>query len=168
MIPDLFPHLARLLEHAYDALTVKPERVLITPGNEVAWDGDCGQLYTNIAAITPMTRAKAQGNLRLCDMSTFHITIALGIVRCVSTLENTGDAPDPRVITSEAAQELIDARQLAEAIESWTETLPTLWRVISLSEWLPEGPMGGLSAGEWTLTLSVMRCATKESEDGGE
>lgn len=140
--------LGEVLAVAYDGLSVAPGRSVVAPGSIVAWDDCCdGQLAVRVIGATPVYQSGGAGCLLGYDLQ-----LGVSIIRCVSTVNDSGQAPSPTQITADGHATARDLRELARALECWR---PEDSGVMAhrLGQWTPRGPDGGCAGGEWTLTL---------------
>lgn len=142
----LSPLLNRLLTTSRDTLEDPPARVLLMPGGEVVWDGseNKGQLWIRVVAIVPHYPSGAVTGVQGFKLgaAAWDATIALGILRCVATVDDRGRPPKASKMSSETEQMLSDASTLAGILNQAEE-------VAELTAWTPLGPEGGLAGGEW-------------------
>jgi len=69
-------------------------------------------------------------------------TIAVGVLRCVATVDDRGRPPKASTMTKETNQILDDASAVGGV-------LMTTEKVTEINVWNPLGPEGGLAGGEW-------------------
>lgn len=123
--------------------------ITVSPG-EVAWDfpRDCSEpplVYVQIRSVSP----NPQGATRLATgevcVVLWDVVAAIGVMRCVATLDDTLQAPPPSEITSDALTILGDERTLLEIVASLGST----------GAWTPLGPEGTMAGGEVVFTVPV-------------
>jgi hypothetical protein len=84
--------------------------------------------------------------------------VAVGVVRCASTVDDRGNPPSPESLTLEAAQMSQDRADLERVIRCDWGNVPGAMRVNFL-RWTPFGPRGGCVGGEWQVRLLYDVCA---------
>lgn len=154
MADDLiYPVLESMVIKAFEGLDPIPGRMIVAPGLEVAWDDCCdGQVWTRLIQLLPMVQQGAPG----CGVVGWQATIGLGIVRCVATVNDSGQAPSAGQITADASQMTSDIDVLREVITC--NTFQPLERLVPTG-WVPLGPLGGCAGGEWTMTGTLLQPA---------
>lgn len=138
--------LKKLLTHLWDGLSHKPGRSLISPGSETVWDDCCdGQLSIRLTAATLNYARNA------CPVG-MTVGLEVELVRCVATLEDDGQAPSDRAVTSDALAILQDMRELGCALSSFKPDDPGVssFRVL---EYTPTALEGGCGGGRWSVEL---------------
>jgi len=143
----LVPLLDAILAASREALDDSPpSRVLLMPGAEVVWDncGNRGQLWVRVVSITPhYPSGNNSSALGLnCGVAAWDATIAVGVLRCVATVDDRGRPPKASTMTKETNQILDDASAVGGV-------LMTTEKVTEINVWNPLGPEGGLAGGEW-------------------
>jgi hypothetical protein len=120
----------------------------------VAWDycGECssdvcGFAYVRLAQSYPSS-IFPQPSLDLSCAAPLTHQLELGVIRCVPTLGDDGDPPDPVEVTASALGFMEDMEALKHAA---TLVLP---KTNILSNWVPVGPQGGCGGGYWSIYLS--------------
>jgi len=133
------------------ARDIAPGRlILVAPGTQVAWDDCCkGQLWARLvrleaAPVKPGTS---------CGPDFFIATLELGIVRCVSTVDDRGRVPSAARISEDGMSGLVDMGVLLEAIQCSPRTR-------TVGKWTPAGPNGGCAGGSWEFTVRLDNCTT--------
>lgn len=133
----------KILEHVRQALDPEPLSSVIAPGAEVSWDVcDPGMVYVRFVRM-------AANSVVNCGIDYMRTTLAVGVLRCVNTMQEDGSAPPDSVLTGYSEQMLQDAVDSRDAI---LEAIDRCHRVSSIS-WLPQGPQGGVAGGEWTFEV---------------
>lgn len=128
------------LAAAQQHLTDSVGRVVLSPGEEPAWDDCCqGQLYVRLRQVQP--RNSEPG----CFATAWTYRLAIGVVRCAATVNNQGEPPSARQVTNDAEEMLRDMNQLQQ-------TLLDVGHTSQVEEWQPLGPSGGCHGGEWLFT----------------
>lgn len=145
----LAPFLHKILNAAEAGLTESPpKRVILMPGDPV-WD-QRDQLWVRLVSITPyypQSRVRSAPGLA-CGVAAWDLTFALGIIRCVGTVDSRGLAPKAGVMTRDAENMLGDAGALGKVLTKAEE-------VSEIVVWNPLSPQGGLAGGEWTARARV-------------
>jgi hypothetical protein len=152
----LGPTVVALLDCCQAALDPPPLRVLVNPGLEVSWDDCCaGQLWVRVQTLEALAPPALGAKLgRPCDRL-WLATLGVGIIRCVTTIDNQGAVVGGAVLTGEAMQVLDDQAALAEAIQCCTGPGLQPGSVPTLLRWDALGPDGGCAGGEWTVNMRV-------------
>lgn len=123
-----------------------PERVVFAPGGEVAWDGECeGQLWARIVSV------EANYQSGRCP-STYLLTLAVGIIRCVAVLDDQGRAPEPHELITDADAAARDMADIARALQCH---VPDEALSAAVTTWTPLGPQGGRAGGEWQYAVRL-------------
>lgn len=123
-----------------------PERVVIAPGSEIAFD--CEQAWVRIEDATPKYRAGSA-----CpEYTTFQFRV--GFLRNVCTIDDRGNVPTPEQITLDGLMTIDDAENLLRAFRCWEPTTPGVLAYNLGLHW-PLGPEGGLSGGEWEVHFKI-------------
>lgn len=134
-----------ILDAAEDALTVKPDRKIVQPGQEVAQDeAPNGQLSVRLISATPITRQRGK-----CPVGV-ELEIGVRHARCVGVIDDRGNPPSEMMTTLDGLQTLQDMTEIASALSCLADDLESAgvyeaW----LGRWDPEGPLGGYAGGEW-------------------
>lgn len=139
--------MAALLVCAEQALNPTPGRSQIVPGEQSAWDDCCegrGQLSVRLAGFTPYSE-------RGCGPLYTVARIGVESVRCVSTINDQGQAPSVSQVTADADRMLADMEALRTALLCCTSV-----EGVELETWEPVGPSGGCAGGEWIVRVKVM------------
>lgn len=155
------PVLEQALDVAVAALDPPPARACLYPGAEVAWDDcDCGQAWVRLVLVEPWfgdgnrQRVSAYGP---CGPLKWAVTLGVGVLRCAATVDDSGHAPEPSVLTSETLAMTRDMTDLSKAITCDFPTVRGLDRV-QVTRWEPLGPDGLCAGGEWIVTALVDAC----------
>jgi hypothetical protein len=148
------PILADIVEQCRRALVPRPLRVIpVYPGAEVAWDSCCeGQLWGRVVSIQPHTGANTgRSAAPPCGVLWWNVTVAVGILRCIATLNDAGEAPRPAALAADGVQMLADLTVIQQVL---------LWHdsVAAMIAWNPLGSQGGCGGGEWQATVRVGVC----------
>lgn len=140
--------MTELVGAVYDHLTKKPGRSIVAPGASVAWDDCCdGQLWARVVSISPVFQGTTNGVK--CPVA-YDFTLGVGVIRCVSTVNERGKPPSAKQITADGNAGLRDMRELADILQSYR---PVDALTTRLGIWTPLGPDGGCAGGEWTMTM---------------
>lgn len=154
---ELWLVLTELQQRATAALSPTPGRSQVVPGMEVAWDDCCGQLSVRVLTVTPRY-GKVNASGAFCAVYDWTVQLGVGIVRCVSTVDDRGNAPTAAKLTAEAAQMVADMAAIQNALLCTDLGAVTDAVVqVQLGEWTPSGPNGGCAGGEWAVTLRMNR-----------
>lgn len=134
---------SELLAAVVEAVDPAPASAIVAPGSQVAWDV-CpeGMAYVRFVRL-------AAHNVVNCGIDYMQGTLAVGVLRCISTMQEDGSPPPDSELTAAAQQIMEDAAYSRQAI---LETLDTDHRAASLS-WLPQGPQGNVAGGEWQFEV---------------
>lgn len=137
-----------------------PGRVSLYPGAEVVWDDCCdGQLWLRVLEVTPaglgQQQSVGQSLVQPCGVPAWTALYGLGLVRCVSALDDQGNAPASSQLTEDTLQGNADRASLLRAI---TCTIPAFVEKITIVNWLPLGPEGGCAGGEWQFKAQFSAC----------
>lgn len=131
-----------------------PAKVQIQPGNEVVMDTDdclCGSLYGLSFGSIPL-----EGSEQL-DGFAWHQTFAVGTLRCIPTLSNTGVPPTPAEEDAALKQILRDQARLMQSLNEFIRSQPLYadgdLSDVSVDQLPPSGGCGGTIA-IFTLVLS--------------
>lgn len=139
-----------VLACAYDALTTKPGWKSVTPG-PAALDECCdGQLWVNLAGLSPRVD-------RGC-VTGWNMTVSVGLVRCVSVINDRGISPNAAQIRADALQQATDVEELQQALSCCPENIAYVQRSL-LGDWTAMNPEGGCAGGTWSLELVIPTCA---------
>lgn len=140
--------MTELVGAVHDRLTVKPGRTIVAPGASVAWDDCCaGQLWVRVISVAPLYSGTT--NSVKCPTG-YDLTLGVGIIRCVETVDDRGRAPSASRISADGNRGLRDMRELADVLQDYQHRDALSTR---LGSWTPAGPDGGCAGGEWTMTL---------------
>lgn len=151
-----------LIDEAEARLTPKPERVItIAAGQEVAWDSCCqGMLYARLDNIVPFVADMGSGPIvgfnRGCSVPYWLVTVTVGILRCVDTVDDDGAPPSDNTLTTEGVRYAFDMAALASAARSLMSNDGS--PVDSIVGMVGLGPMGGCAGGEMTVTMKLAAC----------
>lgn len=133
------------LATAQGGLSVPPRRAVIAPGEAEAWDS-AEMLFARLVLVEPGYRTSA----RRPDLYT--VTMAVGVLRCVSTLDDSGRAPAATTVTAEG---IITGRDMVELANAFVCAEPPATASVTLGSWTPLGPDGGAAGGEWEIILRI-------------
>lgn len=157
----LTPILSLMLAKAQVALEEagRPaSRVLLSPGENAAWDECCqGQLWVRLASILPQVDQRGIGASVPCGVMWWVATIELGILRCAASLDSRGNAPSASAISSDAVGTWQDAQVLQRVFLCDAATR-------SIISWVPLGTDGGCTGGAWTYTMKLDTCGCAPDE----
>lgn len=157
------PILLDILNHAEAALieNERPAVAHLQPASQVAWDNCCadgGQLYLRVPDIFPTggpgTAFPQPDTRQACGVTMFGVKIALGTIRCASTIDDNNYPPTAATMTSEAAQLFADMTILFGVLNNEVHTLKGI-HSLKVEKWTPIGPQGGCMSGEWTAFIAI-------------
>lgn len=148
---SLYANLAAITNEIYKNLTKKPARVHLYNGQAAPIDESCsGQLWARLVSITPVLSTNG------CVVVYNEIIIEVGLARCVSVLDDQGEAPQPYEITHDALQALTDTAEIANTIQTLAPTLQEKDNTISdihIESWNPLPTLGGYGGITWNLKM---------------
>jgi len=160
----LSTYLPALLECAAIELgSTAPEFQIIAPGAEVAWDDSCtGILYVRVISAYPSTEFPAPDTASIPCSGPTAAAIGVGVIRCLHGIErlDQGGGPTAAELTSDALVMLADMEALFRAVECCE---PTNGERRMLAQWVPIGPSGGMSGGEWVVFLDEVHLREEAS-----
>jgi len=148
------PLLTGLLDCAAAALNPPVGRVLVAPGQLVAYDDCCaGMVWTRLISLDSGVASSKMGatNFDPCGLR-WNASVGVGALRCSATMDDRGAVAAPAAMTAEALQVTADEAALCQAV--YCCNLLPLNRT-QIQRWDPLGPDGGCVGGEWTLVLQV-------------
>ena len=145
-----------VLDCASEHLTTAVSLESLVPGGEVAWDAcDCeGQLWVRLINIVPT------GQEANCPPTMWNLVLGVGVVRCVSSLDDQARPPTAAKMTSEAKVMTQDAADIYEALVCCS--IDNAQRGPTIGQWSPVGALGGCAGGEWQTTIRIGTCACPE------
>jgi hypothetical protein len=151
------PLLAQALACADAALEPQVGRAVLSPGGPVAWDDCCdGQVWVRLISLVPSALpANAGRNAAPCGVMQWTATLGVGVLRCVASLDDAGNAPTPAQLSVDTRQMTADVADLSAALQCCLA--PHVNRLIML-RWDPLGPQGGCAGGEWQVQVLVDNC----------
>lgn len=159
-----------VLQTALDALTcqdadccsITPDvcRTAVYLGGEVPWDtcdSGCsgkrnGMLWAKIVSIDPTAGGTDTGS---CASYTW--TAEIGVVRCITGLNQDGSPPSAAAVAKDARQQVADADAIYAALRC-CPTRPDALQDVSLTRWAPVGPQGNCAGGAWSVRGSLDVC----------
>ena len=148
---SIYANLAAITNEIYKNLTKKPARVHLYNGQAAPIDESCaGQLWARLVSVTPVLSNNG------CVGVYNEIIIEVGIARCVSVLDDQGEAPQPYEITHDALQALTDTAEIANTAQTLSQTLQEKDNTISdirLESWNPLPTLGGYGGITWNLKM---------------
>jgi hypothetical protein len=129
-------------------------RAFIATG-QVSWDDCCGgQLWVRLVSLESLAPNFAKlgaTSLHPCGLE-WTATVGIGVLRCSSIVNDSGQLAPADTFTAEALQVLADEAAICQAIYC-CEVLPL--NRYDITRWDPLGPEGGCVGGEWTMTMQV-------------
>lgn len=131
-------------------------RVLAVPGQIIpddwCWSG-CAAAYVRLD--TSYTAVKFPTPDIIPDPSSglvarYHV----GLHRCVSGMDDSGNAPPPDEQTADALAIMRDAWRIRCALKAWAKTYHGKGGFL-LGTWTPAGPLGNCAGGFWPVTIRL-------------
>lgn len=148
---SIYANLAAITNEIYKNLTKKPARVHLYNGQAAPIDESCsGQLWARLVSVTPVLSNNG------CVVVYNEIIVEVGLSRCVSVLDDQGEAPQPYEITHDALQALTDTTEIANTIQTLAPTLQEKDNTISdihIESWNPLPTLGGYGGITWNLKM---------------
>lgn len=148
---SIYANLAAITNEIYKNLTKKPARVHLYNGQAAPIDESCsGQLWARLVSVTPVLSNNG------CVVVHNEIIIEVGLARCVSVLDDQGEAPQPYEITHDALQALTDTAEIANTVQTLAPTLQEKDNTISdihIESWNPLPTLGGYGGITWNLKM---------------
>lgn len=125
----------------------------VQPGGEVAWDQcDCdGQAWSRLLGIVPVL-GQVKANGLPCGVLYWDLQLAVGVLRCVATVNDRGQFPTGPQITDDGHRFGTDAADLLQAVVC----APYTRTVVGVT---PLGPLGGCAGSEVVFTVRVNACS---------
>jgi hypothetical protein len=132
-----------------------PDHVSVQPGALAVWDDCCdcdeescgGQVWVRLVRAHPTDPFPTKVLRQLPCPDVIGVQVAVGIIRCVSSLDDQAKAPPPATLILEGHQMVCDMAALLRAAECCLEGD----EVAVLDQWVPLGASGGCAGGEWTV-----------------
>lgn len=148
---SIYANLAAITNEIYKNLTKKPARVHLYNGQAAPIDESCsGQLWARLVSVTPVLSSNG------CVVVYNEIIVEVGLARCVSVLDDQGEAPQPYEITHDALQALTDTTEIANTVQTLSQTLQEKDNTISdihIESWNPLPTLGGYGGITWNLKM---------------
>jgi hypothetical protein len=143
--------LGDLKANAVEALQAAGQSVedSVIVNGDIAWDDRCGgYVYVRYAGASPL------GGDHRCAVPLLVHSIYVGVLRCVSTVDDEGVAPATDVLTEEALEAVVDSEALFQMLNCDFNWRPygDAKRIIG---WVPLGPEGGYGGGEWQVDVRI-------------
>lgn len=160
MATDLIsPLLEDVLFLAKASLYPVPSRVVVVPGLDAVWDECCeGQLWVRLVSYNPVQPTTVRSGDPACNVQMWDAGIAVGILRCVSVVDDQGRAPSPAQMLEDARMIHRDMADLQEVLQCSIHTVDNVLKA-RMGSWNSLGPEGGCAGGEWAMTLTLPNCA---------
>lgn len=152
-----------LVERLAEAYTAEPGvRVVFVPGGNVThdwcWSG-CGMVYVRVDSIYPSQAFPTSDTAPAACAMPLAVRFHVGVHRCIATMTESGEPPDPAEQSADALQLLDDADTLRCAIHAAQvgnpDRIPR--KQSMLGAWTPQGPLGDCAGGFWPWTVRVIR-----------
>lgn len=148
---SIYANLAAITNEIYKNLTKKPARVHLYNGQSAPIDESCsGQLWARLVSITPVLSNNG------CVVVYNEIIVEVGLARCVSVLDEQGEAPQPYEITHDTLGALTDTAEIANTVQKLSQTLQEKDNTISdihIESWNPLPTLGGYGGITWNLKM---------------
>lgn len=148
---SIYANLAAITNEIYKNLTKKPARVHLYNGQAAPIDESCsGQLWARLVSVTPVLSTNG------CVVVYNEIIVEVGLARCVSVLDDQGEAPQPYEITHDALQALTDTAEIANTIQTLAPTLQEKDNTLTdihIESWNPLPTLGGYGGITWNLKM---------------
>lgn len=139
---EVMTGLRDLMSEAFDPL---PSRISLVPGAAVAWDEVCGQVWVRLVMIQPAVPQVPTS----CFPPRMRVTLGLGVLRCVKSMDNQGNAPSAAVLNAEAEQMARDVQAVLTVANCGAMKDYQLMQLNTL------GPEGGMAGSEWLITTTL-------------
>jgi hypothetical protein len=142
------------------ALEPRPSRVVhVNAGYQVPWDDICpGQLAGRVLTITPFT-GKGGATSHPCGITEYIATLGVGLVRCVSVVNDDGIIPSADEMLRDGLQQTRDLANMLRVIQCHPE-------VRTIGAFTPSAVRGGAVEIEWTFQVRVPVCQCVEDGQG--
>ena len=117
-------------------------------GQAVPADSPCGQLSFRLVSAAPnYANGAGRPSMRQpCAVNWWDVALEVKIIRCIPTVDNSGNAPKPAAVKAAADQILADMSAILK-------TATANPRVYSVGPWVPSIASGSASGGSWTITF---------------
>lgn len=161
---DLLASLAETVDDTLIAAGAAVCRMYIAPGESATWDVCCecdvdheGQAWVAVQRYYPVRAFPAPDGPLRCRPEAYAADLAVGVLRCASTVDEGGDPPSGQTLTLEAAKVSRDRTLLHDAVLcQWPADL--LPGGLQLRGWRPLGPQGGCVGGLLEISVAVDAC----------
>jgi hypothetical protein len=159
---DKWNQVATLINSAVEAaLTTKPGRSGVVPG-EIAWDDcDCGLLATSwvqnyLSDLFPEQVNQVTGN---CGPAWDVSEIVVQIIRCAPSPSSAANAPTPSALAAAALLRDIDGNQMQRAVSVLLCQMKDAYDIIDyfIQPRTPQGPAGGCVGSELRMLVALPR-----------
>lgn len=168
--PDVIsPIMGTVLECVDAALTEQDRgvgRSGLVFGTDVVADECCeGYLYVRLVTMYPSgdpfpTQDTRPGN---CKPTLMASQLAVGVLRCIPTIEDGGDPPDAAELNEAALGIHADAAIILSALKCCLDPDDVVnLETLVLGAWTPRANLGGCGGGEWALTVGHGACRCQE------
>lgn len=150
--------LTALVDAAADVLDPTPQRIIVQPGLNVAWDGcECGQVWVRVKRLTPVYPKDHKGRVAPagCGPIAWDAALGLGVIRCLAGMADDGTPPSDMDVTADGLAMLDDYLAVKDLLNS--DLLTRIRPAITLrpAYWEPIGPEGDCAGGEWALNSRI-------------
>lgn len=145
--------LTKVLSTVENGLSSPPGMTIVQPGSDVADDGNCqGQLWIRVVDATPIFKKNVPG---VCPYG-YQITVAVGIFRCIATINDRGRAPSPDQITMDGINAVTDMVEIARSLQCLEPAdIDSNVQKANVGNWTPLGPEGNRAGGEWQYVIQT-------------
>lgn len=152
----------------YDAAVC---RTFVAPGSTAVWDVCCecqpgveGQAWVAVQQVVPARPFPTPEGALRCAPEQYAAELAVGVLRCAATQDESGAPPSAATLTGEAAKISRDRTILHDVVLCrWAgELLPG---GLTIRGWSPLGPQGGCVGGLLEITVAVDACSCLPEPD---
>lgn len=127
----------------------RPVKHAFVSPTPVAHDYCCdGMAYSRLVEVVPQTGPTPPNEWQTCSPHGLTINMAVGVLRCASTVDSRGRAPSPRRIADDGLKQSDDLQTMRDAILGVEHTR-------ALGNWTPIPVEGGCIGGEWLFSVRV-------------
>lgn len=166
-VPQYWPLLTRLRECLCLNLAAtvggSPARCCVVAGNAVALDDCCdGTAWVRFEQIegSDLDAFPGPSNLQStgsCGQTIAAITVGIGVMRCASTMDEDGNAPDCAALEHEALIMASDIDALFKTAHCCADEAQGVI-LSSIGQYSPQGPQGGCVGGELQIVFGIELC----------
>lgn len=117
---------------------------------DIPWDNRCpGWFFVRNGAAAP------QGGDHRCSVPMLTHSIYIGVLRCVSVIDDNGVAPSTQTMTAEAMDAIADSEAILALLNCDFNWAPYGGNR-KIIGWTPLGPSGGYAGGEWQVDVRLI------------